>query len=114
MPRSQSINQNLLRDALPDFRSLGVTLRAVLLANCMALLLALAQASSWQDIAQRMMDISALLQPVLLSGLLLLYAINPLLARLAYRQGLAAVLLLVMMVASRLLGIWCLREAARG
>ena len=98
MPRNQSINQNLLRDALPDFRSLGVTLRAVLLANCMALLLALAQASSWQDIAQRMMDISALLQPVLLSGLLLLYAINPLLARLAYRQGVAAVLLLVMMV----------------
>ena len=98
MPKTQSINQNATPDTLPDFRSLGVTLRAALLANGMALLMALAQASSWQDIAQRMTEISALLQPVLLSGLLLLYALNSRLARLAYWQGAAAVLLLVVMV----------------
>ena len=98
MPKVQSINQNTTPDALPDFRSLGVTLRIVCLANGMALLAALAQSSSWPDIAQRMIDISALLQPALLSGLLLLYAFNPLLARLAYWQGATAVLLLVVMV----------------
>ncbi len=97
MPEDQSINQNLMPDALPDFRSLGVTLRIVLLANGMVLLVALAQASSWLDVVQRMIDISALLQPVLLSGLLLLYVLNPLLARLTYWQGAAAVLLLVVM-----------------
>ena len=97
MPRSQSINQNLLPDALPDFRSLGVTLRVVLLANGMALLAAIAQAASWPDIAQRMVAISALLQPVLLSSLLLLSALNSVLARLHYWQGAAAVLLLIAM-----------------
>ncbi len=98
MPRTQSINQNLLPDALPDFCSLGVTLRVVLLVNGMALLVAIAQAASWPDIAQRVLAISALLQPVLLSSLLLLFALNSLLARLAYWQGAAAVLLLVAMV----------------
>ena len=97
MPKAQSINQNRLPDALPDFRNMGVILRVVLLANGMALLAAIAQAASWPDIAQRMLAISALLQPVLLSGLLLLYALNSLLARLPYRQGAAAVLLLAVM-----------------
>ncbi len=98
MPREQSINQNTLPDALPDFRSLGVTLRVVLLANGMAFLAALAQAASWADIAQRVFAISSLLQPVLLTSLLLLFMLNPLLARLAYRQGAAAVLLLAGLV----------------
>ena len=97
MPGSQSINQNLLPDALPDFRSLGVTLRVVLLANGMALLAAVAQAVSCQDTAQRMLAISALLQPVLLSSLLLLFALNSVLARLPYWHGAAAVLLLAVM-----------------
>ena len=92
MPKTQSINQNLQPDALPNFRNTGVTLRSVLLVNGMALLLALADASYWGDIAQRIIDISALLQPVLLTCLLLFFAINPLLARLAYRQGCAVVL----------------------
>jgi len=93
MPKTQIINQNTLPDALPSFRSLGVIMRVVLLVNGMALLVALLQATSWPDIAQRMLGISALLQPVLLSCLLLLYAIHPWLARLGYWQGAAAVLL---------------------
>ena len=97
MPKTQSINQNHLPDALPDFQSMGVILRVVLLTNGMALLAAIAQAASWPDIAQRMLSISALLQPVLLSSLLLLYVFNSLLARLPYRQGAAAVLLLLVM-----------------
>lgn len=98
MPQTQSINQNTMPHALPDFRSLGVILRIVLLVNGMALLMAFAQASSWPDIAQRMVDISALLQPVLLSGLLLLYALNPLLARVTHPVGATAVLLLIALV----------------
>ena len=97
MPRTQSINQNLMPDALPDFRRLGVILRVVLLVNGMALLVAIAQAASWLDIAQRVLATSALLQPVLLSSLLLLFAFNSLLARLPYWQGAATVQLLVVM-----------------
>lgn len=95
MPRAQIINQNPLPEVLPNFRSLGVILRIVLLVNGMALLMALAQASSWQDIVNHLVDISTLLQPVLLSSLLLLFAVNALLARLAYWRGVAAVLLMV-------------------
>lgn len=99
LPGVQSINQNTRPDVLPDFRSLGVMLRIVLLANGMALLAALVQATSWLDIAGRMIVISALLQPLLLSALLLLFAINPLLGRLSYWRGAAVVLLMVVAVA---------------
>jgi len=95
MPKVQSINQNLPADALPNFRNLGAILRIVLLVNAIALLAAIAQAVSVQDIVQRFVDSSAFLQPVLLSSLLLLYGLNGLLARLIYWQGVAAVILLV-------------------
>ena len=98
MPKVQSINQNLLPDALPNFRNLGATLRIVLLVNSVALLAAIAQAVSVQDIVQRFVDGSAFLQPVLLSSLLLLYVLNDMLARLVYWQGVTAVILLVVVL----------------
>ena len=96
MPNKQSINQNGLPDALPNFRNLGVALRSLLLVNGMVLLAVAASAVSWQDMAQNMIGLSALLQPTLLLNLLLLYLFNPWLARLSYGQGSGAVLLLVM------------------
>ena len=98
MPKTQSINQNRLPDALPDFRNMGIILRIVLLVNGMALSAAIAQATSWLDIVQCMLAISALLQPALLSSLLLLYVFNSLFARLPYWKGAAIVLLLAVMV----------------
>ena len=95
MPRAQIINQNTLPKVLPDFRNVGVILRIVLLVNGMALLRALVEARSWHDIVQSMVDISTLLQPVLLSSLLLLFVVNTLVARLTYWKGVAAVLLVV-------------------
>ncbi len=99
MPKVQSINQNLLADALPNFRNLGATLRIVLLVNAAVLLASLAQAYSWQDAAQRFIDNSAFFQPVLLSCLLLLFALNPLLARLNYWQGAIVVICLAALAA---------------
>jgi two-component system, LytTR family, sensor histidine kinase AlgZ len=98
MPKVQSINQNLLPDALPNFRNLGATLRIVLLVNAIVVLAALAQAVSAQDIVQRFIDSSAFVQPVLLSGLLLLYVLNEWLTRLVYWRGVAAVMLLVVAI----------------
>jgi len=95
MPKVESINQNLLPDALPNFRNLGATLRIVLLVNAIALLAAIMQAVSAQDIVNRFIAGSAFLQPVLLSSLLLLYVLNDILARLAYWRGVVAVIALV-------------------
>lgn len=96
MPRPQSINQNHLPDALPNFRSLGVALRILLLVSGTALLAAIARAGAWRDVLPQLLSIFALVQPVLLSSLLLLFALNSLLARLAYWQGCVTVLAVVL------------------
>ena len=87
MPKDESINQNPLPDALPNFRSLGATLRIVLLVNGIVLLAALEQAISWQDIVSRFIDNSSFVQPVLLTSLLFLYILNDFLSRLNYWLG---------------------------
>ncbi|WP_435627559.1 sensor histidine kinase [Candidatus Ferrigenium straubiae] len=91
MNKARSIKQNTLPDALPNFRNLGVTLRILLISNGLALLQALLQAYGWADVMSRMMQIATLLTPVLLSCLLLLWAAQPWLARLAYWRGALAV-----------------------
>ena len=98
MPRLQSINQNHLPDALPNFRNLGVAIRILLLVSSIGVLVALARAASWQDVIQQMLGVFALMQPVLLSSLLLLFVLNALLARLEYWQGCTTVVIMVMAV----------------
>jgi two-component system sensor histidine kinase AlgZ len=90
--------QNHSHDVLPDFRSLGVLLRTLLLSNGAALLLALFRAESWMDILQQFMQIATPLQPILLTCLLLLYVLSPKLALISYWQGKALVLSVVAMV----------------
>lgn len=87
MPEARSINQNPPFDTLPDFRRLGVVLRAVLIVNAVALLAVLAQADSWGNMQVRLLQVSALLEPVLLCSLLLLYGLNTVLSRLPYWHG---------------------------
>ena len=95
MNKVRSINQNSLYDALPNFRNLGVALRILLICNGLALLLALLQASGWVDVLQRMIQIAALLTPVLLTSLLLLWLAQPWLHRLGYWRGALAVNVIV-------------------
>jgi two-component system, LytTR family, sensor histidine kinase AlgZ len=96
MKKALSIKQNDLPDALPNFRNLGVTLRILLFSNGMGLLLALLQANSWAEVPQHLMQIAALLTPILLSCLLLLWAMQRWLHQLEYRRGVLAVNILVM------------------
>ena len=98
MNKALSIKQNTLSDALPNFRNLGVTLRILLVSNGLALLQALLQADIWADVPQRMMQIATLLTPILLTCLLLLWAAQPWLNRLAYWQGVLAVNALVVVL----------------
>jgi two-component system sensor histidine kinase AlgZ len=87
MPETRSINQNIQPKLLPNFLNLGTVLRIVLLVNGIALLGAASKATSLGDLQNSVMLGSALLQPVLLTSLLLLYALNPVLARVLYWQG---------------------------
>ncbi|HLP97990.1 MAG TPA: histidine kinase [Sideroxyarcus sp.] len=91
MPETRSINQNNLPKLVPNFRNLGTVLRIILLVNGIALLGAAAQATSLLGLQNGLLQSSALLQPVLLSSLLLLYALNPVFARLPYWQGMLSV-----------------------
>jgi two-component system sensor histidine kinase AlgZ len=95
MNKARSIKQNALPDALPNFRNLGVTLRILLICNGLALLEAVLLANAWPDVPLRMVQIAALLTPVLLASLLALWAAQPWLSRLPYRHGALAVIALV-------------------
>jgi two-component system sensor histidine kinase AlgZ len=94
MPEARSINQNKQPNALPNFRSLGVILRTVLMVNGIALLAIFADAVSLSDVQQHLVKVSAIMQPVLLTSLLLLYLFNEVLAHMRYWNGvmLAAVI----------------------
>jgi two-component system sensor histidine kinase AlgZ len=80
---------------LPDFRNMGTVLRIVLLVNAIALTGLLARATSLKGLQADVLQGAALLQPALLSSLLLLYLIDPVLQRLRYGQGVVLVLAVV-------------------
>ncbi|MDD2915343.1 MAG: histidine kinase [Gallionella sp.] len=108
MNNPRSIKQNAWADALPNFSNLGVTLRILLVCTGLALLQALLQAGSWNEVPLYMMQIASLLTPVLLSSLLLLWVLQPWLNRLAYWHGVLAVNVLV--VALTLLAYYLVGE----
>jgi two-component system sensor histidine kinase AlgZ len=91
MPETRSINQNNTPKLLPNFLNLGTVLRIVLLVNGIALLGIASQANSLADLQSSFLQGSALLQPVLLTSLLMLYALNSVLLRVVYWQGVLAV-----------------------
>ncbi len=98
----QSIRQNDLPDALPDFRNLGVISRVLLSVNALALVFALARSREIGEFAARVTEIAAQLEPVLLAVMIVLFAAATLLGRLAYFQGLLAVLAIVLAVTAAL------------
>src|SRR5207249_6351464 len=82
----QSIRQNDLPDALPDFRNLGVISRILLSVNALALLFALARSREIGEFAAKVTEIAGSLEPILLIVVIVLYAGSALLERLAYVQ----------------------------
>ncbi len=108
MIKLRSIKQNISpknggpndrpHDALPNFRNLGITLRILLISSGFALLQAILTANAWGEIPKRMFEIAALLAPILLACVLVLWAAQPWLDRLEYRHGAIAVGLIVMVL----------------
>lgn len=97
-----SIKQNhpAISVTLPDFRNLGVMLRILIMVNLLGLAGAVLRSDTLSGTWPELLAISSRLQPLLLSSLLALYALNALLARLSYRLGLLAVLGLELAMAS--------------
>ncbi len=89
-----SIDQNAPTDCLPDFRNLGVAMRILLLGNAAGFAAALIQSRDAAQFAQQLLELAAVLEPVLLLSLLSLYALSKWLARLRYAWGIAAVMLI--------------------
>jgi two-component system sensor histidine kinase AlgZ len=92
----QSIRQNDLPDALPDFRNLGVISRILLAVNALAIFAALVRSQQIADFGNRLIEIAGPLETVLLVVLVVLYGSSRLLARLAYRRALPAVFAIVL------------------
>ena len=94
--------------SLPDFRGAATLVQIMVLAGALALIGAVASASSPGDILRRGLAISALAAPALLTALAILYAANDALGRLDYRVGLM-VLGLVALVAMGV-SLWLARS----
>ena len=82
------------RDALPDFRNLGVILRILLIVLALSAFLALSQAESWRSAVSRFLQVSGPIQPVLVLSILVLSGLSRWLRRLDYRTGILSVLLI--------------------
>ena len=94
-----SIRQNPQADALPDFRNLGVTARALVAVNLLALTYALLAARGWQQALEMFVHAAVLLEPLLVASLAALYAAAPWLLRLTFWTGCATVIALVLALA---------------
>jgi len=93
-----SIRQTTYPDLLPDFRNLGVIARVLVAVNALALVGALFAAPDLAQAIDRFPQIAALVEPLLLACLVVLFVLSPLLARLPYWTGCAAVMALVLLV----------------
>jgi len=96
----KSINQNVHRDALPDFRNLGVILRVVLIVLALSGILALAQVGDWPALLPRFLELSAPVQPVLILSILALSGLSGWLRSLEYWTGILVVVLIELLVVS--------------
>ncbi|HET9665006.1 MAG TPA: hypothetical protein VFP00_12335, partial [Burkholderiales bacterium] len=97
-----SINQNAYSSALPNFRNLGILLRILLIVNLAALAAAMVESKGPHDFWQRLLDVSIVVQPLLMLSMLALVALNDLLKHLPYYLGAIAVLALELTLATLL------------
>src|SRR5438046_2840581 len=86
-----SINQNAYTSALPNFRNLGILLRVLVIVNALAIGAAVVRTPTLIAALDDLLEISALVQPLLIVSLLVLVALNGFLRRLPYHLGLVSV-----------------------
>jgi two-component system sensor histidine kinase AlgZ len=89
---ARSINQNAYAGGLPNFRNLGILLRIGVIVNAIAFGAAVLKSHDPATLWQQVIQISALVEPLLILSLLILAAISDLLRRVPYWLGAFAVL----------------------
>ncbi|MCU0840442.1 MAG: histidine kinase [Thiobacillaceae bacterium] len=85
---------------LPDFRNLGVLLRAALVAQLLGLGAALVKSADLAEAARTFLGMTAMLEPALLLALLALFFLSPWLRGQTYAQGAAVVMAVVVLCAT--------------
>jgi two-component system sensor histidine kinase AlgZ len=95
-----SIRQKAYPDVLPDFRNVGVVARVLIAVNAAVFAGALFAATDLLQALQRFVQAAALAEPLLLLVVTLLFVLSPLLTRLPYWAGCAAVVGLVVAIAA--------------
>src|SRR2546430_14999444 len=93
-----SIRQTTYSDSLRESRTVGVLARVLVAVTAIALGGALFAAPDLAQAIDRFSQIAALVEPLLLACLVVLFVLSPLLARLPYWTGCAAVMALVLLV----------------
>jgi two-component system, LytTR family, sensor histidine kinase AlgZ len=81
---------------LPNLHNLGIHLRILLIVNLLGILAAILLSKQFSEILPSLAELSAVVQPIILSSMLSLYVLYPLLDKLIYWQGLLVILLLEM------------------
>jgi two-component system sensor histidine kinase AlgZ len=99
---ASSINQNAYSSALPNFRNLGILLRILLIVNLAAVAAAIVKSAAPNDFWPRLLDVSVVVQPLLMLSVLALVALNDLLKRLPYHLGAVVVIALELTLATLL------------
>ena len=85
---------------LPNFCNLGIMLRILFIVDGMSVVAAMLKAPTYDGMWRELMNLSALVQPVLLLSLLFLCLGRGVLSRLPYHFGVAAVLLLELVLST--------------
>ena len=95
-----SIRQNSYPDALPDFRNLGVTARALIGVNVLGMGAVLLAESDWRNALNAFIVAAAQFEPPLLASLTLFYIGAPWLLRMPYWIGCVLVVAMVLVLAA--------------
>ncbi len=79
---------------LPNLHNLGIHLRILLIVNLLATMAAILLSKQLSEFFPLLAQLSALVQPILLLSMLVLYYLYPILIKLKYWQGISAIILL--------------------
>jgi two-component system sensor histidine kinase AlgZ len=88
---ARSINQNAYAGGLPNFRNLGILLRVGVIVNAFALAAAVLRSHDPATLWQQLVQVSALVEPLLILSLIVLAAASDALRRLPYWAGILGV-----------------------
>lgn len=91
---ARSINQNAYTGGLPNFRNLGILLRIGVLVNLFAFAVAVVRSHDAGALWRQVVQVSALVEPLLILSLLALAALSGWLRRVPYWLGATAVMAL--------------------